>query len=303
MDEQLLRSDHMIRIIVDSASDYLPRELEEKNVSMVPLQMSFGPERFLDNVDISREEFYNLLTTRDDFPVTSQPSPEAFLKFFLAAKGAGDEVICITISSALSGTFQSAVIAGHEAEYDQIYLVDSMTASVGVQFLGDLACRMRDEGKGVSEIVEALELIRGKIRVCFMVDTLEYLYRGGRLSRTGAKAGELVNMKPLLTLDEEGNVKISDLCLGTSRAIKMMARRVKMDIPDSEFPVYSLYSSGTENCEKLEEQLSKNQISFFTRRQIGAVIGSHIGPGAAGVFYVKSSGGESYSRRRSIDGL
>ncbi len=277
----------MVKIIVDSAADYLPIELVKKDIEMVPLKLSFGSETFRDGVDITRENFYDKLMSTDEFPVTSQPSPYDFLDYFKVAKDAGDEVICITLASVLSGTFQSAVIAKDEVGYDKIYLMDSLTASLGIQYLADRACNMRDEGRTAQEIVEELCRIRGRIRVYFMADTLEYLYRGGRLSRTEATAGKLVKMKPVLTLDKDGKVSVADLCLGTSRAIMTMAKHLKTSQIDSDLPIYTLYSSGTENCEKLEEKLRKNHIDSFRRSQIGAVIGAHIGPGAAGLFYVE----------------
>ncbi len=283
----------MIRIIADSGCDYLPEEIERRKIELVPLQLCFGGKNYLDGVDLKREAFFEMLQKRKDFPVTSQPSPAAFLKFFEEAKKNRDEVICILISSALSGTFQSALMAKKIADYDRIYLVDSKNASIGIQYLLDRACEMREDGESADLIVRELESLKERICVYFMVDTLEYLYRGGRLSRGGMLAGRLARMKPVLSLDQEGGVSVSDLGLGTSRAMHAVIRHLKQTPRDASFPLYSLFSAGTENTEKLEEKLLKEGFAVQGRKQIGAVIGAHIGPGATGIFYIKETGGKS----------
>ncbi len=275
----------MIRIIVDSGADYRQSELAEKQIELVPLQVTFGEQTYADGVDLTRKEFFQMLCSRKDFPHTSQPSPEAFANIFADAKEEGDTLICLTVSSLLSGTFQSAAIAKQMVRYDGIYLVDSRSASVGIQFLADRACKLRDAGADISEIVQELEDMRSRICIYFVVDTLEYLYRGGRLSRTGSLAGRLVHMKPVLTLDRKGEVLAADLCLGSARAIRTAAGYLKKSLPDPAFPVYSLYSTGFENCGKLEERLEEMGIRF-DRRQIGCAIGAHVGPGVAGAAYV-----------------
>ncbi len=279
----------MIRIIVDSGADYLPGELAGKGLEMVPLKVAFGEKSFLDGVDLTREEFFDMLSQKKTFPVTSQPSPEDYLKIFEDAKEKGDTVICVTIASVLSGTFQSAAIARQMADYDAVYLVDSKSATTGIQLIVDQAVKMRDAGADAESIVQEMERLRSRVCIYFMVNTLEYLYRGGRLSRTGSLAGRLVHMKPVLSLSPEGEVIVTDLCLGRSRAIAAAAGHLCETPPDPSFPVYSLYSIGPDGCEKLEARLGNMDISISRRRQIGGVIGAHVGPGVAGFAYVKNA--------------
>ncbi len=279
----------MIRIIVDSSADYRPEELHKKNLEMVPLTVSFGEKSYRDGLDLSREDFFTLLTTEKEFPKTSQPSPDAFLPLFEEAGAAHDAVIYVSLASVLSGTYQSAAIARQLSGYDQIYLVDSQTATAGTQILVDRAVQMRSLSYPAPDIVRELETLRDRIRVYFIVDTLEYLYRGGRLSKSSALAGKLVHMKPVLTLSKGGEVTVCDLSLGLSRGMEAIARHVREEAPDPDFPVYPLYSSGLKNCARLEKRLRALQIPIAKRRQIGGVIGAHVGPGVAGIIYVAKS--------------
>lgn len=276
----------MIRFLVDTSSDYLPEEMKEKNVEFVPLQLSVGERNYLDGVDLSREEFYRILTERKEFPKTSQPAVAAFEEIFQEVKRKGDDMICILIASVLSGTFQSALMAREMTGYDRIYLIDSMSATYALKILTDHGCKMREEGKSAGEIVEALNALKRRIHIEFIVDTLEYLYRGGRLSRTAAAVGTLANIKPVLTLDGSGAVVVEEKCLGLSRAGRAIVHKLRRVRPDAEFPLYTLFSYGTENTENLEKMLRQEGIPVTDRLQIGAAIGSHIGPGAAGLIYV-----------------
>ncbi|MCH5270793.1 MAG: DegV family protein [Lachnospiraceae bacterium] len=276
----------MIRFLVDTSSDYLPEEMEKKGIEFVPLQLSIGEKNYLDGVDISREEFFRLLIEDEVFPKTSQPSAVAFQEIFEDVKKKGDEMICIPISSTLSGTFQSAMVAKKMVDYEKIYLVDSMTATYAIKILTDHACKMREEGKSAQEIVQVLETLKKRIRIEFVVDTLEYLYRGGRLSKAAATLGTLANIKPVLGLDGEGIIKVEEKCLGLPRAYKAIIHKLQRVRPDTAFPIYTLYSYGTENTENLEKALRQAEIPITERLQIGATIGTHIGPGAAGLIYI-----------------
>lgn len=149
----------MIRILVDSAADFSKKEIEEKGIHLVPLQVNFQEEQYLDGVNLERDEFYEKLVHRKDFPKTSQPSPQKFLDVFEEVKEKGDELICILLSSALSGTYQSAQLARSMADYDKIYIVDSLSAVVAIRILCDTALRMAEHGNTAQEIIEELEEI------------------------------------------------------------------------------------------------------------------------------------------------
>ena len=177
-----------IRIITDSASDILPKEAEKLNIKVLPLKTYFGEEEYLDGVTITNAEFFQKLVESDVMPTTSQLAPYEYEDAFREAIEAGDEVISISLSSKLSGSYQSASIAAEEFG-DAIALVDSENVSLGEWTLVQLAVRLRDEGKSKQEIVDILEEKKKKIRVIALLDTLEYLKKGGRISSAAAFAG------------------------------------------------------------------------------------------------------------------
>ena len=197
-----------IRIITDSAADYSAQEIEKRQIACIPMTVTFGDTEYLDGRDITKEQFFELLTNGSDFPRTSQPSPASFLEYFEAAKEAGDTVIAVLVSSALSGTFQNAVLAKSMAEYEDIFIIDSKIATLGMRILVDRAVRMRDRGCSPQEIVTEVEHLKPRLRLFAGLDTLEYLAKGGRLSKTAATLGNLANLKPIITFTQEGNVTL-----------------------------------------------------------------------------------------------
>ncbi len=277
----------MIRILVDSAADYSTQELQDKNIELISLTINLAGKSYHDVVDISRDEFYEILTTSGEFPMTSQPSPQDFLDIFEDAKEKGDSVVCITLSSALSGTFQSATLAKNMADYDEIYLVDSLSATHAIRHMAEYACKLRKEGVAACDIAKAVEEMKSKVKILAAVDTLEYLSKGGRLNKTVAAVGELANLKPLITVSEEGTVAVPGKCLGRNKALVTIVKAMKEKDLHPDFPIYSIYAYGTENTEKLEEKLEAAGIHCDEMLQIGATIGTHVGPGAFGVIYVE----------------
>ena len=274
----------MIRILVDSGSDY--RSAAGSKDYFVPLTVSIGGHDYQDGVDLTGDQFYHLLTTREEFPKTSQPSPEAFFKIFRTAKIQGDEVLCFSLSSALSGTYQSATIAKEMVEYDGIYIVDSCMASHLIGYLVDYARKAIAEGKSAATIAQECEQLKTRVRVFAGLDTLEYLYKGGRLSRAGAAVGQVAGIKPVVTFSPEGTVAIAAKAIGVPRAMQAILNKVKQAEIDPDFPVYSLYTSGTAHTEKLEKSLQDLGISVSDRRQVGPTIGAHVGPNVYGVVFV-----------------
>lgn len=277
----------MIRIIVDSSADYTTEELKERNLELISISINIGDNTYRDGIDITRDKLYDFLINGNEFPKTSQPSPQEFYEIFEDAKEKGDSVICITISSALSGTYQSAALAKSMADYDKIHLVDSLSATHLIRVLADHACKLRDEGASVSEIVDALEELKPRVKIFAAVDTLEYLYKGGRLDKASAIVGELANLKPILTLTNEGTLTVIGKALGRNKALASLTKFMSEKELDTTFPVYSLYSYGSENTEKLEAKLETIGISCKQCLQIGATIGCHVGPGAFGIVYVE----------------
>lgn len=277
----------MIRIVVDSSADYSFEELKEKNMQQVSLVINVGEKSYRGGVDISADELYEMLIVGEDFPKTSQPSPQDFAEIFEDAKEKGDSVICILLSSGLSGTLQSATIAKSLTDYDDIYIVDSLAATHLIRVMADYACELRDKGMSASEIVEAVNELQPRVKVLAGVDTLEFLYKGGRLNKAAAVIGELANLKPIITLMEDGTLSVVGKCIGRNKAISYMIKAMEEKELDPNFPVYSVYAYGEENTEKLEQKLETIGIHCDERLQLGATIGVHVGPGAFAVVYVE----------------
>lgn len=277
----------MIRILVDSSADYTMAELKENGFDFVPFPVTLNDKTYLDTVELDRNDMYKFLLQGDHFPKTSQPSPEAFVEIFEDAKAKEDEVICILLSSDLSGTCQSAFLAKNIVDYDKIYIIDSLTATFPIRILAEHAATLRSQGKSAEEIVNAVEDLKARTKVIASLDTLEYLYRGGRLSRTSASIGNLVSLKPVITIAEDGSISILAKPIGKNKAYSTLLKHLEEHPIDSDFPVYSIYTYGVENCEKLEAKLTKTGIPFKERLQVGCSIGAHIGPGTVGIVYVE----------------
>ncbi|MBQ9141667.1 MAG: DegV family protein [Lachnospiraceae bacterium] len=277
----------MIHLLVDSSSDYTMAEVKSKGIYYVPISITLDDKSYQDGIDLTPDAFYEILTSSKDFPKTAQPSPKAFADVFNEAKAQGDEVICILLSSALSGTCQSAYLAKKMVDYEGIYIVDSLTATIMIKVLADYAYKLIADGLKATEIVTKIEALKSKVKVIAALDTLEYLSRGGRLNRTAAAIGELASLKPIIQVTEEGTVSVVGKCLGRNKALMFLMKSLSTKKLHPDFPLYSVYTYGTENCEKLEEKLSEHGYHYDDRCQVGSTIGTHIGPGAFGIIYVE----------------
>lgn len=278
-----------VRIITDTAADFELQESKEKGITIVPLSLTYGTENLLDTYEIDKATFYHRLLDEKEIPMTSQPSPERFQQEFEKAKEAGDSVVAILISSALSGTVQSAMLAKQICDYDEIYIVDSLSAIAGMRILVDVALDMAKQGKSAAEIAEKLETLKGRIRIRAGVDTLEYLYKGGRLSRTEAGLGTLANIKPLLQVTPEGKVTVLSKCIGRKRALRQLVEHLQGMEVDQEYPMYYIYSAEKENCLKLQEMMESNGQLNNCRGmvELGPTIGTHVGGGAYGMVFIE----------------
>ncbi len=279
----------MIRIIVDSSADFTSEELFEKDIELVPLTINLNNCTYQDGINITRDKLYEwLIADSNHFPKTSQPSPQDFLSIFNEAAENGDEVVCILLSSALSGTCQSAFLAKSMAEYDNIHIVDSLTATHMIRIMALHADRMRRNGSTATQIVAALEELKGKVKVFAALDTLEYLQRGGRLSKAAAAVGTLANLKPVITVSEEGKVEVIQKCMGRNKTLGFLMNKIQEINLDTSFPLYSVYTYGTENTEVFEKKLTDAGYHISERVQVGATIGCHVGPGVCGFIYVEN---------------
>jgi len=278
------RNTAMIRIMVDSTADC--RKEDGLDLRIVPIAITINDRQYFDGVDLDKDTFYNLLTSSQDFPKTSQPSPQVFADIYEEIQRDGDELIYISISSTLSGTYQSACIAKNMVGYEKIHIIDSRTATHAIGLLARHALSLRDAGKTAGEIVDEIESMKSRVKIIAVVDTLEYLFRGGRLNRMSATIGQITNVKPILTVTEEGTVVPIGKCIGRSKSIQFLLKQLQSIQPAPDFPVYSLFSFGQENCDALEEALSSAGYPTAKRLQIGASIGTHTGPGVCGVMFV-----------------
>ena len=272
----------MIKIILDSTSD-CPGSCFDL---FAPLTVSLGGRDYRDGIDLTPDRFYQLLTATKEFPKTSQPSPEDFAVLFEKVKADADEAICFTVSSVLSGTYQSACIAKELTGYPNIHIIDTKLVSHPIGILAAYAAEKIRQGLSAREIVEECQTLKGKIRVIAGLDTLEYLYKGGRVSRTGAAVGTVAGIKPIITLTPEGTINAAGKAIGVNRAIGNILSRLQETPLDPRFPLYTLYTQGTENLEKLEDKLAQAGFPAAQRRQVGPTIGAHVGPGVYGVAYV-----------------
>lgn len=277
----------MVRILVDTSSDYSIEELKLRNIELISLNITVEDKSYRDSVDITRNEVYDMLINQGLFPKTSQPSPQDYVEIFEDVKEKGDSMVVITLSSALSGTYQSALLSKDMVDYDEIYVVDSLSATHGIRHLCEHACDLRDQGADAATIAKEVDALKSRIVILAGVDTLEYLCRGGRVSRAAAAVGELANVKPIITVTEEGFVAVTAKCLGRNKAIASLVKSISSYEIDDNFPVYTVYAVGEENTEKLEEKLSTVGITTGPRLQLGATIGVHVGPGAYGVMFIK----------------
>ncbi len=275
------------KIIVDSTADLVPA-IKEK-VTVVPLTVHFGDEEFVDGVDLDRKVFYERLIESDVLPTTSQATPDSFMKEFEKIKKAGESAVVITLSSSLSGTYQSATIAA--AEYDNIYIVDSGSAAIGSGILVELACDMVESGMSASEIATKLEEVKKKLIVVALVDTLEYLKKGGRISKTVAMVGGVLNIKPVISL-VNGEIGMLGKARGSKMGNNLLIEEInKAGGVDFSKPVLLGYTGISDALLLKYIEDSKNiwegNLDEVRYSIIGSVIGTHAGPGAVAVAFFK----------------
>lgn len=278
----------MIRIVTDSAADLTSREAGRTGVVVVPMNVTFEDGTSQpDDGTMSKDEFFARLGSEAKLPRTSQPSPESFMKAFADAREAGDEVVVITISQALSGTWQCANLAAEEIG-GSIYVVDSASATQGEAILVQEALRLRDEGATAAEIAAALEELKTRVRIVAVVDSLKHLHKGGRLPAAVAMVGGALGIKPVLALKEDGSIGLVDKARGRPGAMVAMYKQIdKLGGIDPAYSCVVLYSDNKQLAGPVRHYLQENQhLTDVIRAQIGPTIGTHIGPSAVGVVFV-----------------
>lgn len=288
------------RIITDSASDFLPGT--KPNLTVIPLSITFGEGDaaaiYADGVDISHERFYELLVESDSLPKTSQPAPGLFQAAFEAARDADEDVVVITLAREFSGTYQSAQLARAEIEADdpsyaaRIHMVDSTNASLGEAALVEWALAMADAGVPALQIFEELEFRKRDLRLVALLDTLEYLRRGGRLGAGAAALGTLLSIKPVIEV-KDGAITVLGKARGSKNGKNLLDTKIEeVGGVDFELPVSVGFTGVSDSLVKkyVEDSRSlwEGNREALSAHMIGATIGTHAGPGAIGVaFFAK----------------
>lgn len=282
----------MVIIATDSAADFEPSELQEMNIVCLPMSVTFGNNTYLENISITKDEFFERIETDPNFPKTSQPSPALYEELFEKARKNNDEVVYIPLSSGISGDYQTASAVCSETDYDKIYLIDSFTCTGGQRLLVEEAVRMRDAGADGKTIAAAVSELTKRTIIYTVMDTLEYLYRNGRLSNTGYYTAKLGHIKPIMHCSRElsqGRAIITAKPFGMKKAMRYITERLLADPPDSKHPVYVMYSYERENALRLAERIREAGIPIEERQivPVGAVVGAHVGRNACAVAYIK----------------
>ena len=275
-----------VQVITDSTAD-IPKDLvEELGISIVPLKVHLGNESFLDSINITPAEFYQRLQQAEEMPTTSQPSPIDFVEVYReAAKDGETDILSIHLSSSLSGTFQSALLAQSMVEDEfKVTVIDSKTASFGIGMIVVEVARAAKEGKSLDECVAIAQRMIENHQVYFLVDTLEYLQKGGRIGKASALVGSLLNIKPILSINSEGEVCPKDTARGKNKATGRVFDLLKQDAPNGLERVAVLYSNNREEADtwvaRIKDEFEMDQVYLA---EIGPVIGAHAGPGTLAI--------------------
>lgn len=270
-----------VRIITDSGFD-VPGELDPR-LMVIPLSITFGTTTYADGVDITNDRFYELLIESDELPKTSQATPYVYAQAFDQVKEAGDEAVVVTLSSKLSGTYQSAVTAA--SDYEGIYVVDSKNVTIGQGILVQYALKLAEEGYSAKVIAEALEDARERICLLALLDTLEYLKRGGRIPKSVGTIGELLSIKPVVGV-EDGEVVMLGKARGSKNGRNQLHQQVERRGIEFGMPILLGYTGLSQKL--LRKYLEDNRAIWegmvseedLPICSVGATIGTHVGPGA-----------------------
>ena len=276
-----------VKILVDSTFDFTVQQLAELDMAVVRLRVHFGDEEFIDGLSMTPRQFYERLIESDTLPTTSQAALAEFEQEFERLTSQGHDVVALTISSALSGTYQSAMIAA--ADYPgRVRVVDTQSATLGAQILALYAHRLADEGRGMDEVAGLVEEVKSRVHLIALLDTLEYLKRGGRISGAAALAGGILSIKPVITL-RDGAVAVIGKARGSKNAGNLLSQMIEKYGVDFSMP-YALGYTGLSDATllKYKEDSSRLWVGHtddLPIMAIGSVIGTHAGPGALGVAF------------------
>lgn len=277
----------MIRIITDTLCDLTMEHAKEMNIDILPLSVRFGEEEYKCGIELTNEQFYDKLTNDPNNPTSAAVNPYEFEELFQKYVDAGDEIVAIIFSKYMSATFQSAQLAADNINSEQIHLIDCENGAMGQALLIKTAVEMRDNGLSASEIENNIRALLPKTMTYIVVDTLEYLKRGGRISKGAALLGNLVKLHPVLQVTAKGAAPI-DKVKGKKSCNAWLINKLKETPADTNYKLVIGHSNSPERAETLKEQLIQAGITneiFITC--IGPVVGTHIGPNCLGIGYIE----------------
>lgn len=279
-----------VRIITDSGFD-VP-DASDARLTVLPLSITFGDTTYADGVDLTNDRFFELLIESDELPKTSQATPYAYAQIFERVRAAGDEAVVITLSSGLSGTYQSAVTAA--ADYPEVHVVDSKNVTIGQGILVQYALRLADEGRGAAEIASMVESARERLVLLALLDTLEYLRRGGRIPKSVGAIGELLSIKPVVGV-RDGEVVMLGKARGSKNGRNLLHQEVEKNGIDFGMPVLIGYSGLSDKL--LRKYLEDNRAIWEDKvaeedlpiTSVGATVGTHVGPNAIALAFFRKN--------------
>ncbi|MDY4127384.1 DegV family protein [Peptostreptococcus porci] len=278
-----------IKLVVDSSSEITQEESKKMGVYCLPLTVSFEEDMFRDGVDLSYDEFYDKLSEYESLPKTSQVTPYLYEEAFKEILSNGDIPVAITLSSEISGTYNSAILASNQFD-EEIHVIDSLTTSCALKLIIKYALSIIDKYDDPVEFVNEIERIKKKVKIFYLLDTLEYLYKGGRLSKFSALAGSILSIKPIISFDDSGKVVMVSKSRGWKKGISLLSDLVKESGEiDEELGVILSYSgkdsSIVDSLKQKSEAIFSFDVNAIPVTQIGCTIGTHAGPGTIGISY------------------
>ena len=277
----------MVKIVTDSSCDLSLERCAELGVDMLPITVSFGEESYRANLDLTTEDFYQKLAAADELPHTAQITPAQFQEYFKPFVDSGDEVVCLFISSKMSGTLQSATVAKDILGATNIYLPDTLNVTFALGLLVEEAVKMRDRGLTAPQIVEEIQGLVPRVRLWAFIDDLKYLKMGGRLSASSALVASILGICPIITL-KDGLVEVVGKARGKKAAFAAIRKFVEKEPISGDYCVTVGHANVPENCKAFEEYmgdlLKKREVHT---QAIGSIVGTHTGPGAVGLAYIK----------------
>lgn len=275
----------MVKILTDSSCTITQDEAKKIGVEVLPLGITFGSTGYKDGVDIDNEQFYKLLFEGKNYPHTSQPSPQELEERFGKAKEAGETLLFLPLSSKISGTYECALRVKEQGGFDNVYVYDSLCTTIMLEMLVEEAAKRMD--LPIDELIEYVDKLRKRAKLVAGIDTLSYLAKGGRLNTATAAIGSFLQVKPLITISEQGTIDVVGKALGAKAGIRSVSKQLDLSKVDTSYGIRFLYSYCKDNTLDLISKMELDPALVIEPRDLGPIVGAHIGPNAYGYVYVE----------------